>query len=172
MKKEILILCQMVNVYRGLDRSFPFSCKGFSRKAIKTLLSLVDNYGDIICSQHNVDILKKVQTSLISQGFDSEIILVSDNSCPLGLCGSALSFLGYDVSGDSFSHSFVFSAFFDQASCMDFQGARDCFQSKLNENGLFKDELDANDFICFIHQNNEMFERDRNIRSLKIWLVL
>lgn len=79
-------------------------------------------------------------------------------------------FLGFDITGDSYYISPIKLMYFDEYNINVTDNNK--FFSLLNENGLFKTEKDASDYIIEIEKYSiQEFEKDNNLKPIKVYLL-
>lgn len=170
MKKQILLLCEKHEVYRGLERDLPFSEKKFPLKMMKRLLELSEDEGEIPCCTSNLNLLLEIQQQLWNVGFDTDIIVAGDEPDTSWCNEIGFEFLGYDICGDSFYHSPVFRAVFEVPDSDFFEETRKNYGKYLNANGLFQNIEDAGLFLEYVKSDkSDTFESEENIRPVKIF---
>lgn len=165
-EQQVLLLCERICGYRGLERSTPYANKLFPCDSIKEIMYMVDENGDIPYSHENFRKLHMIQQKLAGKGLELDIILAGVEPQDSSVYKSSV-FLGYDVSGDSLSHSLIYRSYFDNPHFISDYFAE--FSNYLNENGLFSDISAANKFINCTAIHPQIFENDGNVAPVAIW---
>lgn len=165
-KGQLLLLCQQINGYRGLERSLPFANKLISANVIMDILGMADNDGDIPYSFENFGKLQAIRERLVVKGLALDIILIGqppmDNSHY-----KSVNFLGFDISGESLFHSWIYRYYFDALDVA--SNRNDEFYGKLNQNGLFSNAATASQFIEHMSAYSYHFENEKGISPVEIW---
>ena len=170
MKKSIILLCERLNYYKGIERELSYSA--IPNKTLKKIFNFVNEDGEIPFSVQNLKEIKNIHNQLTVKGIILDIIVATDDYEIYHCFDDRFSFLGYDVSGDSYFHSPIFRLFYDKLDYICQNNVHEVFKDKLNKNGLFSSKKLANDFIKIIFENkDDFFEPDDNIRPIKIFEV-
>ena len=172
---RIQIVPKNKTMYRGCYRSIQLDGGlVLKKKAIDSLIKWYDKVGEntsISYSKENLEITTEIYNSLNENKLEVEIIFICE-PIEKNVQGD---FLGYDISGESFYYSPLFSAFFEKKLVnTTYKFIYSEFATMLNKNGLF-DDLPAASGFAKIARNlilSGIFEFDKNVRPFAIYGVL
>jgi len=155
-------LLPIEGVYRGVSRILiPMNIKGGKFEQLYNLwieyLEWSMNSNNVY-SEDGLSLLTKLKQNLVRRGMNCEVIFYSDH---LTETFSGI-FLGYDVFGD------IGESALQKGNKID-----SYFSEKLNENGLFRDYTDAEEFcvswIQSIINKSSVWEFEISPRPFQIW---
>ncbi len=166
-------LSSIQTIYKGVYNSFDIF-KFLRGKRLKEYLSIHDADGRIPFTSDNINTLLSIVKYINDLNGEICEIIVYGKFVKI-ICDKRFEFhfYGYDVSGDSLYHSSVFRAFFENPDEIYFREIRTCYFNRLNNNGLFYDRSDADEFASYIqlHNEEEVFEQDGRLFPIMIYNI-
>ncbi len=160
------------DMYKGFSR-VPFIIRFGNIRELDTYFSLLEDEF-IPFTLDNLQKITELYNSISKRKKGSEIIVCGEfEQLDYSMSNpEKVTFLGYDICGDSMYISFVKDILFNEQDTPTMAHMHKYFRDQLNENGLFDSRDDALPFLKHIYEFGNMYEKDGNLKLLSIFKII